>query len=177
MMGKFDKYLLILVIGTVFLTLFVGTDDAEGISDGLKSWSQKITSGRFVVLSQFNYEAVLDKETQLVWEKSPDTATSTWEDAFDICSAKSVGERKGWRLPTLSELSSLVDPTKTDPALPSGHPFRNVITSFYWSASVWQKDQNWGQGVRFYDGNIHIGTKDNQFYVWCVRGGQGVDAQ
>ena len=55
--------------------------------------------------------AVLDKETGLVWEKSPDTNTRDGDAAWAYCVEKTVGSRKGWRLPTVEELASLVNPT------------------------------------------------------------------
>jgi hypothetical protein len=39
----------------------------------LESWDDKIPNAgtRFKILTEFNGEAVLDKETQLVWQQSP----------------------------------------------------------------------------------------------------------
>jgi hypothetical protein len=48
-----------------------------------------------------------------------------------------VGNRKGWRLPTIQELASLLDPSVAFtgvPALPIGHPF-TLGSVFYWSAT------------------------------------------
>ena len=42
-----------------------------------------------------------------------------------------VGGTKGWRLPSVAELASLVDPANSNPALPTGHPFSNVQSPFY----------------------------------------------
>jgi hypothetical protein len=43
----------------------------------------------------------------------------------------------GWRLPTVEEPQSLMDPTQVQPSLPPGHPFGNVsIAESYWTSSV-----------------------------------------
>jgi hypothetical protein len=96
-----------------------------------------------------------------------------------------VGGRKGWRLPTIEELASLIDPTQTNPALPIGHPFINVQSDRYWSASTvvgdtdevsddtsdigGDTDEAWD--VRFNYGYVSTYSKSSSGFVWCVRGG------
>jgi hypothetical protein len=116
---------------------------------------------------------VLDKETGLVWEKSPDTTTRTWANAISYAYNKNVGGRKGWRLPTVEELASLVDLTQSNPAIPSGHPFTNVQLSGYWSATT-VAGTAWD--VYFHNGNVSYSIEPVPLYVWCVRGGHGYDA-
>ena len=170
--------LLAVVIGGAFMAA-TGTADAIN----LESWDNQINNpGRFKVLNDFNGAAVLDRETQLVWQRSPDRDDISWFNALAHCYQKEVGRdtrRKGWRLPTIEELASLVDTSNSSPALPTGHPF--TLTSaqenfHYWSATTnassglaWVVDLNLG-GV--------FGTaKTFTIHVWCVRGGQGVDPQ
>ena len=95
---------------------------------GSCSWDRRINSAqqRFKVLTEFNSEAVLDRETGLVWERRPSTDGMAWSMARLVCAQKAVGGRGGWRLPSFSELASFVDPSVTNPQvprLPTGHPF------------------------------------------------------
>ena len=61
--------------------------------------------------------AVLDRETGLVWERSPSMELTTWHVAHVRCNEfVTLGSRLGWRLPTVNELASLVDPGRSDPA-------------------------------------------------------------
>lgn len=145
------------------------------------AWSQKIpdASKRFQIV--LDGAGVLDKETGLVWEKSPDTTSRTWSSAVYYAYSKNVGGRKGWRPPTAEELASLVDPTQQNPSLPSGHPFANVKStdgSFYWSSTtgVYNTIDAWV--VTFFSfGSVYNDEKSVNGYVWCVRGGHGHDAQ
>ncbi len=115
--------------------------------------------------------AVLDKETGLVWEQSPDTTTRPWSSALAYCVSRNVGGRKGWHLPTVEQLASLVDSTQTDPALPSGHPFSNVQSSFYWSSTAVANFTTDAWDVHFNNGGVGTNVKTVSEYVWCVRGG------
>jgi hypothetical protein len=154
------------------------------------SWSKKLPCDsttncpRFEVLADFNNEAVLDKETGLVWERSPMSASTdpkrTWFQAQSDCLQRTVGGRQGWRLPTVQELASLVDPMGPpfDKRL-IGNPFTN-IRGFYWSSTTNIKDDTTALDVGFYC-NVCVG---DYWYkslagrdVWCVRGGPAADSQ
>ncbi len=142
------------------------------------TWSQKLSATeRFEVV--LNSQGVLDHETGLVWEKSPSTINTVWFGAQNTCNNLAVGNRKGWRAPTIQELASLVDPSVQwpGPTLPSGHPFSNVQSSVYWSASTSANDTNDAWGVDFSTGDVVFVFKPSRDFVWCVRGGQGVDLQ
>jgi hypothetical protein len=155
--------------------------DAVGPYYAPPSWDQTLpASTRFIVLSNFNSQAVLDRETGLVWEKSPSTATYSWGTASVICVELALGGRAGWRLPTIQELLSLLDRSVPfpGPTLPSGHPF-TVQSSGYWSATTFANDAGSAWFVNV--GNGFVGVSDKLqgilFRAWCVRGGHGVDAQ
>jgi hypothetical protein len=125
------------VVMLVTLVFAAGSAVAQTTAAGpyyaTPSWDQKLqcdtqaTCPRFIVLSNWNNEAVLDRETGLVWERSPDTNTQDWANALGHCNARIVGKRMGWRLPTFHELVSLFDMSvpfpPAGPVLPPGHPF------------------------------------------------------
>jgi len=182
-----------IILGLVALGLLAGVAltagpaqavDAVGPYYALPSWDRKMApANRFVVLTNWNSEAVLDKETGLVWERSPLTTDVSWSGALSYCINKKVGERKGWRLPSIPELASLIDPTQSDPSLPAGHPFlgvRTVQNDFYWSATTMvavpagSPSHSWT--VRFLDGNVFDNDKVAPNPAWCVRGGMNADA-
>jgi hypothetical protein len=143
------------------------------------TWGEPINTpgARFVVLTSYNNQAVLDHETGLVWEQSPSTTLRIWSAAQSDCNVKTVGNRKGWRLPTIQELASLVDPTvpSPGPTLPAGHPFSNVQSTGYWSATATGATSAWV--VDFFNGLVVFTDKSGSLFVWCVRGGQGVNPQ
>jgi hypothetical protein len=133
---------------------------------------------RFVIPPAFNGEAVLDKDTGLVWEKSPQKATARWSAARRICTEKNVGGQKGWRLPSLPELRSLVDPSVTPPGptLPPGHPFLAVQSAVYWSETRVGDNPSGAWAVHFGlgGGSVFINWAHG-VQVWCVHGGMNAD--
>ena len=147
------------------------------------TWSQKLPAAqRFVLV--LDGAAVLDKETGLVWERVPSTSKIDWFYAEYECYSKTVGGRKGWRLPSVAELASLIDPTQSNPKLPSGHPFQ-IAQDFMCLTSTDYTGLDYGGGpcnecvytVNFYPSmipeGIHFVTKSNNtYYHWAVRGGQ-----
>jgi hypothetical protein len=178
------KTLYAALIGMVTLLMVVPLE-AGAPKSAFPSWGTQInTPKRFIVLATFGGAAVQDKETGLVWEQSPETApnpttTQDWLNAQASCVIRTVGGRKGWRLPTIQELASLIDPNNPggNPDLPPGHPFSNVQSSVYWSATTTAFDTANAWVVNLGNGDVAIGAKAFPLHVWCVRAGQGVDPQ
>jgi hypothetical protein len=83
----------------------------------------------------------------------------------------------GWRLPTIQELESLIDPSQSNPALPVGHPFSNVQSSGYWTGTTSNAAAGWAWGVGFTNGNQFIDNMSHSYLFWCVRGGKGLNPQ
>ena len=118
------------------------------------AWSQLLpVAERFV--AALGGAAALDKETGLAWELAPASNPSPilgvpWHTAVALCHRTSVGNRNGWRLPTLQELQSLVDPTQDGLALFGA---RGAVFS-------------WHKGNSEASGALPLRS-------WCVRGGHG----
>jgi Protein of unknown function (DUF1566) len=141
----------------------------------LRDWGRKLPAGeRFVVLSQFNSEAVLDKETQLVWQRTPSAfMLAPRSSAAFACATRSVGGRLGWRLPSLHEMQSLADPAAAlgSLALPVGHPFLSVPVGQYWTETR-ISGQTTGAIVDLGSrGQNKAKNIVDPAYYWCVRAG------
>jgi hypothetical protein len=149
------------------------------------AWSQTLAPNvRFVILSNFNHDAVLDRETGLVWARRTVKESEAGFFAGLVCRSLVIGNRMGWRLPTMAELQSLVDPsqpvTQSVPRLPAGHPF--VLSTDeprlpYWSAETFvvpTADPNVASRwlVNLVDGSTQADRNltQNRPAVLCVRG-------
>lgn len=174
-------------IAAVVLTIMpVAPTAAQATADDGPSWSQQLRCDadghcpRFTVLPKFDNAAVLDNETGLVWEQSPSPDVFTWGRARLRCNQLATGGRAGWRLPTVQELGSLVDPAVSVPiSLPPGHPFANVVPFLYWSATTLSGFSDAAWFMRFDDRTDRANNiaQSAPLNVWCVRGGQGTDVQ
>jgi hypothetical protein len=177
-----------LILGLVALCLLAGValtaSPAQAASGpgpyfAEPAWDRNmVTSNRFLILTNWNSEAVLDKETGLVWERSPEAIDHTWSEARSQCVTRTTGNRIGWRLPSVHELESLIDPSVAfpGPALPPGHPFLNVRSGAYWSATSFAFEPSFAWLANFLGGNLPRALKTTgDAPAWCVRGGMNAD--
>lgn len=132
-------------------------------------------SSRFLCV--FENSAVLDRETNLVWERVVATNANPFGNARLFCMSSFTGNRMGWRLPTTSELTSLIDPgASAAPYLPAGHPFENVQAAEpYWTGTLQVNifDERRREAVWF---DLSLGDLPESGEIaryWCVRGGEG----
>ncbi len=125
--------------------------------------------GRFQVLEEFDDEAVLDTRTGLIWERTPSEDTYYWYIAVDFCMTRQSGGHYGWRLPTVEELSSLLD-TNNYNRLPWNHPFDVDTGVKYWTQTGVPDYAVLAYAVEF-KGYMPIESahKNDQLGRWCVR--------
>jgi hypothetical protein len=125
-----------------------------------------------------NDEAVLDLETGLVWARSP-RETKIYRANEEECMA--IGGRLGWRLPSVEEILTLIDPSKPfgQPRLPSSHPFVLTGSGEY---KFWTSTPVFGTSDYFIviridqtNGNMDLNTPEGDLAAggWCVRGPTG----
>ena len=174
---------------TTFMAMAAVAVSAMPAAAQSQSWSEAFQGqGRLAVLNQFNDEAVLDRETGLVWQLAPrEEGLANFYVASRRCIDARTGGRRGWRLPTIVELQSLTDPGEIDPTLTLGHPFLNIaIEGVYWSSTttadnpenVWALSLGTGAVSRAERcASAGCGEPKQAPRVWCVRGGGGPDAQ
>lgn len=147
----------------------------------VQNWDRIVTgSRRFTVLTQFGSAAARDNETGLVWVLDTAFTASTvfWREANTSCLTLILGNRRGWRLPTVEELSSLLDPSQLNPQLPLGHPFTvGSVQTFWSSTTVYGITGN--AYVVALSGTVGLDPKTDTIPhgVWCVRGGHSTEGQ
>ena len=150
-------------------------DGSQQKTGSLPSWDQKIIGGRFELVLE--NEAVLDHETGLVWQRTSDYLSARdWYSAQKYCYKLEIGGRKGWRLPTIDELATLVDSTQTNPSLPTGHLFVGTdaqLQSIYWSSTTRFTSGSTDNAriILFTDGTVSYFDKEEShiIYVRAVR--------
>lgn len=132
---------------------------------------------------------VTDQLSGLIWLANANCANTTrsWATALsdmadlnangtinsNSCGDTSNGgsHQSDWRLPNRNELFSLTDDGRTNPALPTGHPFSGVQVYNYWSSTTYAGHFDYAWGIYMGGGTAGNGLKTNDYHVWPVRGG------
>jgi hypothetical protein len=73
-------------------------------------------------------------------------------------------------MPKTEELSSLIDPDVTLPALPVGHPFTQISAN-YWASNGRFTTLEDRVTVDLDTGTLITAASTDLIQVWCVRGG------
>jgi len=152
----------------------------------MKSWTKiDDENQRFQKLSNFHNQAVLDRETGLIWASVIDNVTTNYADGAKQCLLKQVDGHLGWRLPTIEELASVIVRTQ-DTAQPPKYFYNtagkgilpSLPTSYYLTSTVNPNDK--GQIMTLDSSQIawspflwedKEGSQAVIGRYWCVRGG------
>ena len=77
---------------------------------------------------------VYDTKTKLTWQQTVPSGTYTWAGAKTYCAGLNLGGT-GWRLPTAKELQTIVDDSRTSPAIDTT-AFPATPSDYFWSSST-----------------------------------------
>jgi len=117
-------------------------------------------------------QSVKDEVTHLRWQDNEDVAkkSQSWQNAKDYCEVLVLDGYSDWRLPTLVELESIIDYTKSKPTLDQEY-FYNVGDDYrcYWSSTPLKAIDTDRWCVNFTYGLEKFFYKDNGNHVRCVR--------
>jgi hypothetical protein len=121
------------------------------------------------------YDAVVvDCATGLMWQRrGSEQGMYTWETAKNYImqiNGQTFAGYSDWRLPTIEELASLIEPMKNSKGLHIDEAFNGG--SGFWSADDWRietgTDVAWS-AMFDHGGVFHGGAKTNRFFVRAVR--------
>ncbi len=114
-------------------------------------------------------EMAIDGYTGLTWQDNPAVVDNlvTYKKAYLYCQELTLGGHTDWRVPTITELLTLVSYNKYKPALIGG--FNYVEDNFYWSSTSFKGDSTKNWGVDFRDGASEPNGISYDRRVRCVR--------
>ena len=110
---------------------------------------------------------ITDTETGLMWQQET-LSTMSYDNAVLTCSELDLAGYKDWRCPTISELLTIVDYTRSKPAC---DPVFKAQSSYYWSSSTYQNLPSHAWTVSFYVGGTNYDYKTDGYHVRAVRAG------
>jgi hypothetical protein len=112
---------------------------------------------------------VTDNVTGLMWQQAVPTDTYTWAQALAYCPTLTVSGYGDWRLPSVIELSSIVDLGQSDPSINPTY-FPSTPSDLFWSASPLAGSSSFAWVVTFVYGSAnHYHLVSMSSNVRCVR--------
>jgi hypothetical protein len=114
-------------------------------------------------------DTVVDRTTKLTWQLTLGTAM-TYDDAIKHCNELPM-DGGGFRLPTVKELQSIVDLTRSAPAIDSNtFPGLQAGSLPHWTSTTRAANEADAWYVNFADGTVYWDSKTTSIFVRCVKG-------
>lgn len=113
---------------------------------------------------------VTDTRTGLIWQQAAPSTTLTWSNATAYCGsnvANLPGSR--WRLPTMTELQTLIDDSQSSGTMIDPHDFQGTPAAQFWTSSL---DANTPGAIWIVDFKFGFTSsidQTTQTYLRCVR--------
>lgn len=129
--------------------------------------------------SKTDDKSIHDKDNKYTWYDSnretnggeagtPGDGTDT-EDFINALNSANFGGFSDWRLPTVKELSSLLNRDTSGPAI-NTYFFPHVIEGYYCTSETYVRDSNLFSGIDIWGGTMSLCLKSGRYSVRAVRG-------
>ena len=115
------------------------------------------------------HETVVDTTTGLEWQAIPFADSMKHADAVQACAELRLGGHDDWRLPTRTELLTLVDDTRCSPAIDTD-AFPNTPNTWFWTSTAYAGDKDYAWVVGFDAGRSSFSDRGSSGRVRAVRG-------
>jgi hypothetical protein len=138
--------------------------------DGDLETGVALPSQRFAITSV----CILDNLTRLIWARTPESTSKTWQGALTYANGLSLCGYTDWRLPNSKELRSLVnyEYVPSNWLNDSAQGFHGIINGAYWTSTANAASPAFAWFVSMDDGVLNFFSKTaNATLVWPVRGG------
>lgn len=123
---------------------------------------------------------VTDQATGLIWQKctaglsgtscsSGSATTYNWSNALSYCNSLTLAS-KTWRLPSINEIRTILDLTRTTIPLADVTAFPATVADIYWSSSTYAPITTRAWSIPFNTTFYSFNDKTNSTYVRCVSG-------
>jgi hypothetical protein len=121
-------------------------------------------AGRYLVTGS----SVTDTQTGLEWQSNASSSGRSWADATSYCASLADGG-SAWRLPSIAEAATLIDESRTNPALdPTAFP--NAPVDVFWTSSALSEYSGvYAWTISSANGGITFFTTAQLCRVRCVR--------
>ncbi len=112
-------------------------------------------------------DTVYDSRTTLTWQRAATVNQYSWSSALDYCAALDLANG-GWRLPSMKELETLIDFSRSSPAIDAA-TFPSSSTDHLWTSSLAPGNPSLAWLVDFSSGGTLSQDIGAKVLVRCVR--------
>lgn len=150
-------------------TIYTGNDaplsNLDALQQGYGYW---VKGGKGSSFTSKKSQRFIEENTGLTWQDDNETNTSlkTFVEAEAYCQNLRIGSYEDWRIPSITELFTIVDNEKFNAAT----YYQYVNPASYWSSTLYTPDKSLMMGINFYDGSDGLTYKTTPRYTRCVRG-------
>jgi hypothetical protein len=116
---------------------------------------------------QVSAGTVTDPGTRLTWQQTIDPTLRPWSGAQSYCASLPLAGG-GWRLPSMAELQSLIDESRTDPAIDRA-AFPDTPSEGFWAGTPLAGMPGAYWFVSFDRGIAYNAVEMHEYNVRCVR--------